>query len=204
MKKQQAGFSAVELVIVLTVVGVIGAVGFMVMGRSDSSEDTPTTKKTQSAVAKPTEESGMCFGVSKATIKSILGSPADNLQDLSDTGEQTVGQGDKAQTCVYTFAAGATAENSFMIDRGTYANQANLADSQKYITDTGAAVTGLGDSATYSATDVALTNTRDFVLTVRQDLKIYKFEISQPKASLGYTDASAQTALVKIAQAATL
>jgi len=134
----------------------------------------------------------------------LLGPAADNLQNLSDTGVVDVGNGDTARTCVYPFAAGATADNSFIIDRGTYASQATLDDSQKYITDSGAAVSGLGDSATFSAQDVALTNTRDYVLTIRQDLKIYKFEISQPNDAVTFTDAAAQEALAKIAQAATL
>ncbi|MBA3679542.1 hypothetical protein H0W80_05175 [Candidatus Saccharibacteria bacterium] len=90
------------------------------------------------------------------------------------------------------------------MDVGTYANQANMDASQKYVTSTGASVGGLGDSATYEAKDATLSNSRDFVLTIHQDLKIYAFGISQPKDALTYNDASAQRVLVQIAQAATL
>ena len=204
MKKQQTGFSTIEIVIVLAVIGVIGLVGWMVMGRGYKANDVKTSSSAPADKPTPTE-SGTCFGVSKTTVKSLLGDSAKNLTGPSDTGVQEVGKGDKAQTCVYPFKEGDTADNSFMIDVGTYANQSNLTDSQKYITeDAGASVAGLGDSANYLAKDVALNNTRDFVLTIRQDLKIYKFEISQPKGALTFSDASAQTALVKIAQAATL
>jgi hypothetical protein len=203
MKKQQSGFGAIEIIIVLAVVGVIGVVGWMVFGRSkksDTSKNTDTTTVTQPVAT----ESGSCFGVSKDTIKSILGAPAAGLQDLSDTGVQDIGEGDKAQTCVYTFAPGADVTNSFTIDLGTYASQANLDASQKYIPNNGGVVEGLGDSATYEAKDAALSKSRDFVLTVRQGLKLYKFGISQPQDALTYNDASAQRALIQIAQAATL
>lgn len=203
MKKHQDGFTVVEIIIVLAVVAVIGVVGWMVFGKSkksDTSKSTDATTTTQPVAT----ESGSCFGVSKETIKSILGTPAANLQDLSDTGVQDIGKGDKAQTCVYTFAPGATSTNSFTIDLGTYASQANLDASQQYIPNDGGVVEGLGDSATYVAKDAAISNSRDFVLTVRQDLKIYKFGISQPQDALTYDDASAQRALIQIAQAATL
>lgn len=201
---KQSRFSAAKLIlIVAVVVGVIGVVGWMVFvkdKKSDSDQNAKDNTTTQPIAA----ESGTCFGVSKATIKSILGAPAENLQDLSDTGVQDIGKGDKAQTCVYTFAPGATSTNSFTIDLGTYANQANLDASQKYIPNDGGAVEGLGDSATYMAKDAAISNSRDFVLTIRQGLKIYKFGISQPQDALTYNDASAQRALIQIAEAATL
>ncbi len=197
----QQGFTTIEIILVLVVIGVIASAGFMFVSRRHSST---TPAKSTSTTATPATEADSCFGVSKATIKSLLGSAANNLTGPSDTGVVDVPGGDKAQTCVYPFVAGATAENSFMIDRGTYANQANMDNSQKYITETGTAVSGVGESATFSAKDVSLTHTRDFVLKVHQDLKIYTFEISQPTASLTFTDATAQTALVKIAQAATL
>jgi prepilin-type N-terminal cleavage/methylation domain-containing protein len=200
--KQQSGFSAVEVLIVLAVVGVIGAVGWMVLGKNNEPD---SGNNTENATTQPVAtESGTCFGVSKATIKSLLGAPAANLQDLSDTGVKDIGKGDKAQTCVYPFAPGATSTNSFTIDLGTYANQANLDASQQYIPSNGASVEGLGDSATYEAKDAAISNSRDFVLTIRQDLKIYKFGISQPQDALTYNDASAQRVLIQIAQAATL
>jgi len=203
MKKQQSGFAAVEIIIVLVVIGVIGGIGWVVLSNRNKSTNNETAK-TETTAPASTAESGTCFGVSKATIKSLLGPAADNLQNMSDTGVVDVRNGDKAQTCVYPFVAGATADNSFLIDRGTYANQANLDDSQKYIPATGAAIAGLGDSATFAAQDGTIGNTRNFVLTIRQDLKIYKFEISQPQGAVTFTDASAQEALTKIAQAATL
>jgi prepilin-type N-terminal cleavage/methylation domain-containing protein len=201
VRDDQSGFTAIEIIIVLVVIGVIAGAGFMFISRRNTSS-TPAKTATQNNT--PATEADSCFGVSKATIKSLLGSAADNLTGPSDTGVVDVPGGDKAQTCVYPFAAGATAENSFMIDRGTYANQANMDNSQKYITETGAAVTGVGESATFLAKDVSLTHTRDFALKVHQDLKIYTFEISQPSASLTFNDATAQAALIKIAQAATL
>jgi len=201
--KQQSGFTAIEVILVVVVVGILGGVGWMVLGKnkeSDSGKNTENTAATQPIAS----ESGSCFGVSKATIKSLLGAPAASLQDLSDTGVQDIGKGDTAQTCVYPFAPGATATNSFTIDLGTYANQANLDASQKYIPTDGGVVEGLGDSATYMAKDAAISNSRDFVLTIRQGLKIYKFGISQPQNALTYNDASAQRALIQIAEAATL
>jgi hypothetical protein len=201
--KQQSGFSVVEAIIIVAVIGVVGTVGWMVLSKNKESDSGK--KANPSTATQPiATESGSCFGVSKATIKSILGTPAANLQDLSDTGVLDIGKGDKAQTCVYTFAPGATSTNSFTIDLGTYANQANLDASQKYIPNDGGAVEGLGDSATYIAKDAAISNSRDFVLTIRQGLKIYKFGISQPQNALTYNDASAQRALIQIAEAATL
>jgi len=202
IRSDQSGFTAIEIIIVLVVIGVIAGAGFMFISRRNTST-TPAKSTTQTA-ATPATEANSCFGVSKATIKSLLGSAADNMTGPSDTGVVDVPGGDKAQTCVYPFVAGATAENSFMIDRGTYANQANMDNSQKYVTETGAAVTGVGESATFLAKDVSLTHTRDFVLKVHQDLKIYTFEISQPSSALTFNDATAQAALIKIAQAATL
>ncbi len=201
MKKQQSGFTVVEVIIALVLVGALAGIGWYAYSRVSKNQDvSDNSTRTKPAIS----ESSSCFGVSKDTIKSILGEPANNLQDLSDTGVQDIGEGDTAQTCVYTFAPGATATNSFTIDLGKYASQANLDESQKYITSGGGAVEGLGDSATYEAKDAAISNSRDFVLTIRQDLKIYKFGISQPLDALTYNDASAQRALIQIAQAATL
>jgi prepilin-type N-terminal cleavage/methylation domain-containing protein len=200
MKKQQPGFTVIEIVLVLAAVGVIAAIGWVAYSRSNKLDKNSGAANTQAATA----ESGSCFGVSKATIKSILGAPAASLQDLSDTKVQDIGKGDTARTCVYTFAPGATATNSFTIDLGTYASQANLDESQKYVTSNGASVEGLGDSATYEAKDATISESRDFVLTIRQDLKIYKFGISQPLNALTYNDASAQRVLIQIAEAATL
>ena len=203
MSKKQSGFTAIEIIIVIAVIGVIGIVGWLVIGRK-STKNTNTTDTKQVAKDDNNKDSGSCFGVSKETIKSLLGTPAANLQGPSDTGVVNISKGDVAQTCVYPFAAGATVTNSFTIDRGTYANQANLDASQKYSITEGSSVEGLGDSASYAATDAAISNSRDFVLTVRQDLKIYKFGISQPQDALTYNDASAQRILIQIAQAATL
>ena len=204
VRSNQSGFTAVEIVIVLIVVGVLAGIGFMVMGRSSSSTSTDTPAKPKpNAVTKATEKDS-CFGVSKETIKMMLGDAAKNMTGPSDTGVVDVPGGDKAQTCVFPFVAGAKAENSFIIDLGTFANQENLDKSQKYITEVGGEVTGVGESATYLAKDAPLTNSRDFALKVRQGLKIYTFEISQPNSSLTFNDATAQVALVKIAQAATL
>ncbi|MEO5627997.1 MAG: prepilin-type N-terminal cleavage/methylation domain-containing protein [Candidatus Saccharimonadales bacterium] len=197
----QSGFTAIEIIIALIVIGAIAGVGFVVISRRPTSG---TTARNTPTVNTPATEADSCFGVSKATIKSLLGDAANSMTGPEDTGVQDVPGGDKAQTCVYPFVAGATAENSFMIDLGTYANQANLDNSQRYITETGAAVTGVGESASFLAKDVPLTNTRDFALKVQQGLKIYTFEISQPNSSLTFNDASAQEALIKIAQAATL
>ena len=203
MSEKQSGFTAIVIIIVIAVIGVIGLVGWLVIGRK-STKSTSTTDTKQVAKDDNKKDSGSCFGVSKETIKSLLGTPAANLQGPSDTGVVDISKGDKAQTCVYPFAAGATVTNSFTIDRGTYANQANLDASQKYSITEGSSVEGLGDSASYAATDAAISNSRDFVLTVRQDLKIYKFSISQPQDALTYNDASAQRILIQIAQAATL
>ena len=200
MSKKQSGFTAIEVIIVIAVIGVIGLVGWLVIGRK-STKNTSTTDTKQVAKDDNKKDSGSCFGVSKETIKSLLGTPAANLQGPSDTGVVDISKG---QTCVYPFAAGATVTNSFTIDRGTYANQANLDASQKYSITEGSSVEGLGDSASYAATDAAISNSRDFVLTVRQDLKIYKFGISQPQDALTYNDASAQRILIQIALAATV
>lgn len=203
MKKQQSGFTVVEIIIALVVVAALAGIGWLAYSRVSSNNNQDASNSDVST--KPAiSESGSCFGVNKDTIKSILGEPANNLQDLADTGVQDIGKGDTAQTCVYTFAPGATATNSFTIDLGKYASQANLDESQKYITSEGGVVEGLGDSATYEAKDAAISSSRDFVLTIRQDLKIYKFGISQPLDTLTYNDASAQRALIQIAQAATL
>ena len=204
MDKQQSGFTVIEIVLVLVVVGVIAGVGITLLGKSNKSDTNKTVKNNTASTRPIVAESGMCFGVSKATIKSILGTPAANLQNLSDTGVQDIGKGDKAQTCVYPFVAGATSTNSFTIDLGTFASQANLDASQKYVTTNGASVGGLGDSATYEAKDAPTSNSRDFVLTIRQDLKIYTFGISLPQDALTFNDSSAQRVLVQIAQAATL
>ena len=205
MKKQTDGFSIIEIVIVLAVISIIVGLCWMAFGRSSKTvkeSNAPVTS--QSPATRSTVEAGACFGLSKNTIKSLLGEPANNLAGPSDTGVKDIGKGDKAQTCVYPFKDGATANNSFMIDLGTYANQSNLDASQKYIIEEGGQVTGLGDNASYLAKDMPLLNTRDYVLTIRQDLKIYKFEISQPIDATTYNDASAQMVLIKIAQAATL
>lgn len=199
MKKQQSGFTTIEIIIAVVVIGILGIVGWTVMGRKSTT--SKNNDKPATIIAK---ESGACFGVSKTTVKSLLGEPANNLQGPSDTGIVDIGKGDKAQTCVYPFAAGATATNSFTIDLGTYANQANLDASQKYVVNDGGSVDGLGDSASYTAKDAAISNSRDFVLSVRQGLKIYTFGISQPTNALTYNDASAQRVLIQIAQAATL
>ncbi|MCX6725022.1 MAG: prepilin-type N-terminal cleavage/methylation domain-containing protein [Candidatus Saccharibacteria bacterium] len=164
MRKQQSGFTAIEIAIAIVVIGVLGIVGWTVMGRKSTTSKNNDTHDT--IIAK---EFGACFG-----------------------------------TCVYPFAAEATATNSFTIDLGTYANQANLDASQKYVVNDGGAVEGLGDSASYTAKDAAISNSRDFVLVVRQGLKIYTFGISQPTNALTYNDASAQRVLIQIAQAATL
>ncbi len=204
MKKQQSGFTVVEIVIVIAIVAALAGIGWFTFNRVSKNEAENNVDDTSESTEPAITESGSCFGVSKDTIKSILGTPAENLQDLSDTKVQDIGNGDTARTCVYTFAPGATATNSFTMDVGTYASQANLDESQKYIESTGGAVEGLGDSATYEAKDAAISSSRDFVLTIRQDLKIYKFGISQPLDALSFNDASAQRALIQIAQAATL
>ncbi len=203
MNKKQSGFTIVEIIIAIVFIGIIGLVGWFVVGRMNT-KNTSTTDTKQVAKDTNAKGSGSCFGVTKDTIKSLLGTPAANLEGPSDTGVVDIGKGDVAQTCVYPFTAGAPVTNSFTIDRGTYANQANLDASQKYNTTAGSSVEGLGDSASYEATDAAISNSRDFVLTVRQDLKIYKFGISQPQDALTYNDASAQRILIQIAQAATL
>ena len=203
MSKKQSGFTAIEIIIVIAVIGVIGLVGWLVIGRK-STKNSSTTDTKQVAQDDNKKDSGSCFGVSKEVIMSLLGTPAVNLQGPSDTGASLIGKGDVVQTCVYPFAAGERVTNSFSIDRGTYPSQANLDSSQKYSITGGSSVEGLGDSASYAATDAAISSSRDFVLTVRQDLKIYKFGISQPQDALTYSDASAQRILIQIAQAATL
>lgn len=204
MKKNQSGFTAVELVIILVVVGVLGFVGYTVWQKRGKTATPAATSATTPAASNTATNTGTCFGVSKATIKSILGAPAATLQDLSDTKTQDIGKGDTARTCVYTFVAGATVNNSFTMDLGTYATQANMDASQKYLPTGGESVSGLGDSATYLVTNGSSAQPKDFVLSVHQDLKIYKFAITQPNDTVTYTNATAKAALTQIAQAATL
>jgi hypothetical protein len=49
MRKDQSGFGSIELVIILVVVGVIGAVGYLVAGRNGKSNETKPTGYTRPA-----------------------------------------------------------------------------------------------------------------------------------------------------------
>ncbi|MEI7522649.1 MAG: prepilin-type N-terminal cleavage/methylation domain-containing protein, partial [Candidatus Saccharibacteria bacterium] len=67
MRKQQSGFTAIEIAIAVVVIGVLGLVGWTVMGRKST-----TSKNNDNPATVITKESGACFGVSKTTVKSLL------------------------------------------------------------------------------------------------------------------------------------
>ncbi|MBA3679543.1 prepilin-type N-terminal cleavage/methylation domain-containing protein [Candidatus Saccharibacteria bacterium] len=88
MKKQESGFTMIEVVLVIAVVGVLAGAGWLLWSRRNhSASQTASNTNSQPTT---TANSGTCFGVSKATIKSLLGAPAANLQDLSDTGVKDI------------------------------------------------------------------------------------------------------------------
>lgn len=148
------------------------------------------------------EDLGACTMVSKDTIKAELGAAAATLSGPQDTGVTGLGDGDKGQTCIYPFLDGGSVYNSFYIDVASYASQATFDEVTQYSSD--GITVDVGDVAYFTRSEPITSKSTELSLKVQKDKKVILFVISQPTASMTFTNETAQSALTKIALAAKL
>jgi len=195
-------------IIAIAILG-LGIIGSVVLGNKDDSSDTAQNKSTdtsdvaKSDNSKDEDDLGLCDLVETDVIKSSIGSTADNLTGPNNTGVTGLGDGDKGQTCVYPFVSGGSVTNSFYTDLAVYSQETFKLVSD-FTANGNITVSGLGDRASFEASESTVINTTEFSLTVVQGTKVYKFVISQPEAEVTISATDAQTALTAIAMSANL
>lgn len=194
--------------VTITIVGIVVlvAVGAFIFTNTNkdksSSQKAAVDSKSTTIAQKDDEDLGLCKIVDKSTIKSALGTAADNLSGPNNTGVTSLGDGDKGQTCVYPLVEGGSQSNSFYTDLAVYSKQSfdKVAD----ITATsGTDVSGVGDRAKFKTSE-PLTGGSEYTITAVKGTNVYLFVISQPKGATAFDESSAQQALTTIARAAKL
>ena len=211
MSKKLIIISVVSILVISG--GVVGALLLTKGQPKPSTTDTvafdnqPKTKvETKADLSK---DYGACELVKKDFIKSTLGKSADSLQGPDNVGRAYVGNGDESQTCVYSFAAGGTIDNSFGADNGfsvtvyAFKDQTTLDTLQAVENTHAVAVSNLGDSATFTTYADFNPGQTQYILTVYSGLKYYAYTLTQPTKSATFTQASAKTALLDIANSVT-
>lgn len=171
-------------------------------GNPEASSGSQSAATTDATPQSAREDLGLCDIVDKAAVKSALGAAAENLAGPNNTGVTGLGDGDKGQTCVYPFVKDGNTNNSFYTDLAQYSQKSYEAVAD-FTATSGTQVSGVGDRATFQSGDTVL-GAKEFTITAVKGTNVYKFVISQPKNAVTFDDASAQTALTTIAQAAKL
>jgi hypothetical protein len=186
--------------VIIVLLGVGGI--FLLNQKADTPASTASSDTASSSETTENEDLGLCAAVDTATVKSALGSAAASLSGPDNTGVTSLGDGDKGQTCVYPFAEGGSASNSFYTDLAVY-SQESFDQISDFTATSGTAVSGVGDKATFKSGE-SLMGATEFTITAVKGTKVYLFVISQPEGAVTFDESSALTALTTIAQSAKL
>ena len=169
----------------------------------DATTTTSSTKDSDSSNDSSSEDAlGLCSLIEKDTVKTAIGTNADNLADPVSTGVQSLGDGDEGSTCIFGFDSDSSVNNSFYIDLAKY-SESSFKDISDFTGKSGEDVSGVGDSAKFEANE-SLTGTQEYTITAIKGTNVYLFVISQPKDKVSIDEATAKTALTTIAQSASL
>jgi hypothetical protein len=204
----------VIIISILAVVVVAAAVvgGLVLLKSFKSSTDATVAVTPPSLVADTSKDFGACSIVDKSSIKSVLSTPAADLQGPDNVGRGLVGNGDESQTCVYAFIPGGTIDNGFTINNSfnievyVFGSDAIKQSALQLISDDLTEVPSLGERATYAvyidAADVPDAKIQ-YSLIVYSGLKRYTFTINEPRDAPLYSSETASAALKTIARSVT-
>lgn len=190
--------------VLLAIIAIVIAVsGLAIINSQSNTSVTTNTRVTTNTSPAKTEDLGACKFIDRAALKATLGSEAASLSEPEDTGVISLGDQDKGQTCIYPFKEGGTIENGFYLEVADYSPQ-SFSKVAGFTAVDGTPVSGIGDKAMFKSGDALTTHSKEFVITAIKGSNVYLFVINQPDAAVTYDDATAMTALTRIAQSVTL
>lgn len=204
MNKKIVIISLVSVVVIAG--GVVG--GLYLLNNSGDSAYDPTGPAKPGTVltADLSKDLGATTLVSIDTIKSALGSTADNMTGPYNLGRVNGGNGAEAQTAVYPFASAGTIDdgygitNALSIEVFVYKDKAAVDAALAVVPEDSTPVTGIGERAWLMEDRAEGAEFVSYTLRVISGLKQYSYKISQPTGSATYTEASASAALNTIAK----
>jgi len=182
------------------------------------AEDVPSP---DSSVFVPdlSKDYGACSVLEQASISSVLGEPANNLQPANNIGiieESQAGEGAQdivadSQTCVYAFTPGGVAENgfnitnAFVVQKSTYSSLEGASTIIEQIkADPSSQPESSGNNTFYTPNTAAQGPDAiyTFELQVFNGTERTVYSIRQPAEAATFTVESARTALLALADQA--
>lgn len=209
----------ISVIIAIAAAGItFGALYYIKSTQTTPVENTPDAATSKKLVFDLSKDYGACTLLDAASIKTALGSIADNLQAPINAGitpDSYFGDGveeivSDSQTCTYAFAPGSktdetlSAANGFIVRQTVYTNT----DGPKALIEQvsqnpiAIAVESLGDAAFYMPDTSAEgpDATESFTLLVFNKNKSTTYSIIQPSEGSTLTADSAKTALLTLAK----
>lgn len=209
--------------IFVSISAVVGAMAitlgilFLVQLSNAPVEDTPSADSS-AFIPNLSKDYGACSALEQASIRSVLGEPASNLQPAVNTGiieEPQVGEGAQdvvadSQTCVYAFEPGGVAENgfnitnAFVVRKTTYANLEGVSTAIEQVKADPSTLSVSAENAFYTPITAAQGPgaVYTFELQVFNGTVRTVYSIRQPAEAVTFNAESARTVLLALADQA--